>query len=398
MLRFAKDPDRLFFTTTLQNAIQVYDLERAALLDPVNDHPSPPTVFALSSTSHLLLSASASPTVIQLKNLLLSTRPLLLRPQCSSAVVVVIEFHPERGNVFLLGFADGTCAVYDAAYIFRDGGRGERRSGVSNSGVRWEIAHIKEVHASGIASSQTEKDFNTELHGTDRPRRVSTGDHLTGITAAAFVPGYKTTVVTIGSDGRCCVVDFAVSDAHEPNLVCTWHFGSSAACLSILSQDREDGSALPIAGFRDLEFGHRPVVVAIGCRDGQVLLYDLNGNLLLQPTTATNGTKIIDVAWMEGDDWPELVQHQPKPIIPRKRKSGGSRKSLGSVLANHRPVTEEVVAITSEAGADETSGNALQDPTRSPKSPRIRDGSGLRRTESDSAVPYVAYWKTISVY
>ncbi|KAL8966054.1 MAG: hypothetical protein Q9183_003539 [Haloplaca sp. 2 TL-2023] len=362
MLRYAKDPDRLFFTTTLQNSIQAYDLDEGILLDPLNDHPSPPSVFALSSTSHLLLSASTSPIVIQLKNLLLGTRPLTLRPRCSSAAVVVIEFHPERGNIFLLCFADGTCAVYDAAYIFRDEGKGQRRSDVSTSGAGWEVASIRGLHASRVTPTWRDNRYKPNSYSADRPRSAEADERKLGITAAAFVPGHKATVVTVGSDGKCCVLDFVGSNTQEVNVMCTWRLAVAAACLSILSYVRDNGLILPIAGFRDLDHGNRKVLVCVGSDDGQVLLFDLHGNMLLQQAINSMGIGIIDVDWMDGEDWPEPLRYQSSSNVARRHRSTGSRKSIGAVLASHRPVREEVVAVGDENIPNQvSSATALQE-------------------------------------
>ncbi|KAL8688453.1 MAG: hypothetical protein Q9218_005644 [Villophora microphyllina] len=382
MLRYAKDPDRLFFTTTLQNAVQVYDLDQAILLDPINDHPSPPTVFALSSTSHLLLSASAALPVIKLTNLLLKTRPLILRPQCSSADVVVVEFHPERGNLFMLCFADGTCAVYDAAYVFRDNGRGERRSDASRSEIRWELAHIKNLHISRNAT------LRRDHGGLSGGYPLSHDDLGIGITAAAFVPSHKSIVVTVGSDGRCCVVNFASSETGDASILHTWEISSSATSLSVLSPNFEDDTGLPISAIRDYASGIRDNVVAIGCSDGQVLFFDVGGTLLLQQALASDGLAIIDLAWMVGDDWPKPAQAQPARIPVHRRKSDSSTKSLGSVLAGHRSALEEVVNITTE---DKASGRPVMNSATGPSASQPRKSSQLRRTESDPAYRFVEW-------
>ncbi|KAL8813961.1 MAG: hypothetical protein Q9223_006780 [Gallowayella weberi] len=348
MLKYAAASDRVFFTTTLQDAVQSYDLAHSKLLDPAYKHPTTPNVFAISSTSHLLLSASDSPPVIQLTNLLLGTRPLLLRPQCSSAAVVVVEFHPERGNLFVLAFADGTCAVYDAAYIFRDSGKGGRRFGASATELGWEVAHIMNLHASGNGVPTTE---NSRDMGS--PGHAFVADHSLGIVAAAFVPGYKTTVVTVGADSKCCLVDFAPSDSHEAILVRSWHMIGLATCLSILAPGPDEGSVLPIAGFRDRDARNRTVYVAIGCQDSKVFIFDLDGNLFWDYTLFQGGSGIIDVQWMEGDDWPQPIQSRPAQRSPGRAKSKNSNRSLGRVLAGHRPIAEEVVAFIDEDGPNE---------------------------------------------
>ncbi|KAL8998233.1 MAG: hypothetical protein Q9169_002637 [Polycauliona sp. 2 TL-2023] len=340
MLRYAKDSNRLFFTTALQDAVQTYDLRGAALLKPAYEHPTPPNAFAVSSTSHLLLSVSESPSVIQLTNLLLGTRPLLLRPQCSSAPVVVVEFHPERGNLFLLAFADGTCAVYDAAFIFRNGGTGERRSGESASEVRWEVSHIKGLHAPLQGTSTTK-----ETHSTKVTAPALTHDRVVGITAAAFIPGYRTMVITAGSDGKCCLLDFAASEASKPSLLRSWSVAVHVTCLALLAPSPGDGASLPIAGLRGFET-HDPICyVAIGCRDSKIFIFDLYGNLLWDQTMFQGGSAILNIEWMDGDDWPQPVALRPVHLDTHQSTRDGRRKSPGSVLAGGRTSTEEIVAV-----------------------------------------------------
>ncbi|KAL8837641.1 MAG: hypothetical protein Q9176_005558 [Flavoplaca citrina] len=348
MLRYAKASNCLFFTTLLQDAVQTYDLERSALLDPAYEHPSPPNAFAISSTSHLLLSTSESPPVIQLTNLLLGTRPLLLRPQCSSSSVIVVEFHPERGNLFLLAFADGTCAVYDAAFIFRDGGTGERRSGASASEFRWEVAHIKGLYTTTAIVSGTKSHQPTILADVNP---ALGWNRAAEITAAAFIPGYKTTVITAGSDGRCFLLDFAPSEARTANVLHSWSVAAHVTCLSLLAPSRDHGASLPLSGLRDYET-HSPICyVAFGCRDSRVFIFDLNGNLLWDQIIFQGGSPILDIEWMEGDDWPQPIPSRNSQLEARMPKSDRSKKSPESVLAGGRPVAEEIVTILDEVDA-----------------------------------------------
>lgn len=340
MLRYAKASNRLFFTTVLQDAVQTYDLERSALLDPAYEHPSPPNAFAISSTSHLLLSTSESPPVIQLTNLLLGTRPLLLRPQCSSSSVVVVEFHPERGNLFLLAFGDGSCAVYDAAFIFRDGGIGERRSGASASEYRWEVAHIKGLYTTTEIVSRTKSNQATVVTDVDL---ALDRNRAAEITAAAFIPGYKTTVIVAGSDGRCFLLDFAPSEAREANVLHSWSVAAHVTCLSLLAPSLDHGASLPLAGLRDRETQSSKCYLAIGCRDSRVFIFNLNGNLLWDQIMFQGGSAILDIEWMEGDDWPQPIPSQTSQLDRRLPKSDRSKKSPGSVLAGSRPSIEEIV-------------------------------------------------------
>ncbi|KAF1990456.1 hypothetical protein K402DRAFT_325034, partial [Aulographum hederae CBS 113979] len=118
LLHFATDESKtLYFTTTLQNAVQEFDIPRDILLEPASTHPSPPTVLAISPTNHLLLSASERPSTIYIQNLTLRTKPMLVQPTASRSPVVVASFHPTRPNIFLLGFKDGTLAAYNATKL-----------------------------------------------------------------------------------------------------------------------------------------------------------------------------------------------------------------------------------------------------------------------------------------
>lgn len=365
-LRYAKDPDRLLFTTTLQTTVQAYDLEDFRLLEPIHHHPSPPDVFALSSTSHLLLSASASPTVIQLTSFLLKIRSLLLRPQCSSTNVVAVEFHPERGNLFLLAFADGTCAMYDAAPLFRGSIGGERRSNTPKTDTGWEISHIKGLHLPGKVTRQIPVDNNPRLHDVDASVSPSDGDRGVGITAVGLVPGYKMIAATVGLDGRCCVVDFTASEEREATLLGSWDIGGPATCLSILTPSPQSGLGLPLAGLRHHDLAYRTSIIVIGRQDGQVLLFDLDGNLLMHRITLPDDHGIIDVEWMEGNDWPEPLHPRKAEAVPGKRNHLADRKSLGSVLAGGRSVAEEILTVTAgsaaEKGSRETRTEIMETP------------------------------------
>ena len=328
--------------------MQSYSLNQSRLLEPCQTHASPPTVFALSPTSHLLLSASDSPPLIYLTNLALGTRPISIRPQCSSSTVVAVNFHPERPNIFILAFADGSAAVYDAVQLFHDNGKGERRSGPAGTGIGGEIASIKRLHAGGTGVSENEYSQEPSA-GT-----IGIGYKGLGITAAAFVPGFNAASVTVGADGKCCVIDFSKRGAR---LLHTWHLRAPATSLAILlstGRSQNGGSqadgATRSRSHSMTDGGH---LVAIGRQDGKAVLFDLAGNLRGEQPIDPSGTRIIDVEWMSGDGTNEHDSSKSK-----RRKSGQStplaaipltkRKSLGSLLAGRRPVSEEVVAVTDE--------------------------------------------------
>lgn len=356
MLRYSRDSNNLYFTTSLCNAVQSYSIKQSKLLGPYNTHPTPPTVFALSSTSNLLLSASSSPIVVQLTNLMLNTRPVMLQPQCSLAKIAAAEFHPERGNIFMLAFGDGTVAAYDASSLFRDNERGDGRQGGSTESKIWEISHIKKLHATGNTVSLLTYTGSPGSGSDPRTGNVGIGDRSLGVTAVAFVPGSKAIAISVGSDGRCCLVDFAPSTNGEATLIRSWHVKGPGTCLSILPLDSKAFSGLPENMRRANPTLYQTAVAAIGRQDGRIVVFDLEGQRLGEQTINPYDP-IIDVEWMIGDGWPELTTPVAKP-------PGLKRKSLGSVLAGGRPVAEEVISIIDEADTSEESRNALLESLR----------------------------------
>ena len=133
---------------------------------------------------------------------LVPTPPVLLRPYCSSSSAVAAAFHPDREDFFLLAFADGTAAVFDALHFFRNHGKGDRRriDAVSSSGG--EIAFTKGLHATGTSGGTPNRNDVGTFDGYDPGTGIfGIGSKATGITAVAFVPGRSATAVTVGADG-----------------------------------------------------------------------------------------------------------------------------------------------------------------------------------------------------
>lgn len=192
-LEYTADAKSLFLSTILTADIQRYSTERSRLLDPANIHPSPPVALAVSPTGHVMVSASDHPPTVYLKNLSHNSSPILIEPRASRAAVSVIAFHPERANVFLLAFRDGSVAAYDSIRIGRHSdGRYADQHGVGHG----QISYISKLH-----------------------RATTEGTGLASITGAAFLPGFKTRAVTVGSDGRCRIIDFA----GKGEILRTWH-------------------------------------------------------------------------------------------------------------------------------------------------------------------------------
>lgn len=362
--------------------MQTYSLQESKLLDPSHNHPSPPTVFAISSNFNLLLSASVSPPTIHLTNLLLNNPPILLRPRCSLSAVVTAEFHPERPNVFLLAFADGTCATYDAARIFRDRERAGRRSGPTTSGTTAETMFIKNLHATSNVVSSSALESAIELSGYDPSTGVvGIGNKAVGITAAAFVPRYKSRFVTVGADGKCCVIDLPIQGKRDAHVSSSWHVQGPATSLSVTSfhheagvfgQDREQARTRA-------EVGPKPkALIAIGCQDGRVLLFDLRGNRLGDECFHPNGS-VVDVEWMSGNDVKMKRSKSRHEILQTPRSSTyngmGTRGHSGS---------EKVISVMD--GVDESLRNPIHDSVV--KKRNTGDGHNLPATTLSHMKPF----------
>ena len=308
------------------------------MLDPSDSHPSPPSVFALSYTSHLLLSTSASPPTIYLRNLTQSMPPILLCPRCSSSAVVAANFHPDAANVFLLAFADGSAAVYDASLIFRDSGTGQRIERPASSGTVGEIGFIKGLHA---ITSKARTHSAEEGECVDDPDGTSIHAEASSITAVALVSGQRATAITVGADGKCCVVDFTQPTKKKAVLLTTWHLRRPATSLSViysragLSQlDGATGHTVP---------ANKDYCIAVGRQDGKVLLFDLGGKPLGKQVLDPKGARVVDVEWEKKEIDAAFIQAgsavpDPWKIVP-KRKSLGTevikKSSEGKLQAVH---------------------------------------------------------------
>ena len=335
LLKYANESKNLFFTTTLQNSVQSYSLKRSRLLDPTHTHPSPPSVFALSCTSRFLLSTSPAPPTIHLTCLALSTSPVLLHPQCSSSAAVAVEFHPERENYFCIAFADGTAAVYDAFHFYDSHGNGERRENAGSLGNCGEKAFIRGLHIGTMTrNAATEDGVSFEASGVAMDQG-GIGSKESGISAVAFVPGRKATVVTVGADGKCCVVDFTQPTKNRAVLLKSWHIRRPATSLSIICSTKK-AIIGQFDGANDAEPEQRhespneSYYIAVGRSDGRVLLFDLDGKALGEQALNASGAQIIDLEWTEIGS-ASMLPHQNigsglrrSPVVKRKRRSLGS--------------------------------------------------------------------------
>ncbi|KAF2084426.1 WD40 repeat-like protein [Saccharata proteae CBS 121410] len=340
LLEYADDSKSLFFTTTLQNAVQSYSLRQSCLLDPAHTHPSPPTVLAVSKTSHLLLSASESPPTIYLQNLTLRTAPVLLQPRASTAPAVVAAFHPERPNVFLVAFRDGTLAAYDATRFL-----GDRNKTALSRGHGGEIGRFKDLHhvTNKGAVDPSGNLSSAALGGYDEgTKTVGVGSRAVGITGAAFLPGHRSRAVSVGGDGRCRIVDFELGG----KVLRTWHVKGPATCLSVLSlavqgKSREGAmpgrmarSTRPTPGSATGGTAAMNNIIAVGREDGKVLMFDSVGLQLCEEMVDPTAGRVIDIEWLQGPGLKTssktgLEQTRPDTIIslPQADGQAGNRRA-----------------------------------------------------------------------
>jgi hypothetical protein len=338
----------------MTGAIQHYSINDSRLLDSPSKHPSPPTVLAISPTSHLMLSASEKPTVVYLQNLTLKTNAIQLHPSASNAAIATASFHPERPNIFLLTFKDGTIAAYDATKVARSGAA---RVGSNTNGHAGEISHLSNLHRVNNIRNLSDP--------PDASLNATVGSKSVTITGAAFLPGFRTRAISVGADGRCRLVDFEAGG----KILRTWHAQAPVTSLSVLATKPSPQTVKTTSKQKHgpIETGSEGnTVVAVGRVDGQVLLFDAVGLRLDQVLVNALGEKIISVEWMDGPSpyaMPTPIKpisakidarHDLLPCTPGRRKNGqptlpdALKLPPGAVFIPARPVPA-IAVYSSEA-------------------------------------------------
>lgn len=144
----------------------------------------------MSSNGNFLLSASSSPpTVLIQDKRRAGVAAADFKPPDTWSVVTCAAFKAFSGAVdlstirFVLGFKDGTLALHKLILP---------SLGQSQSPLRGDQSLDSQSRPVSLGAM-------SKLH------KAAMG----GVTAAAFVPGYISRVVSIGHDGRCRLVDFA---------------------------------------------------------------------------------------------------------------------------------------------------------------------------------------------
>ena len=310
----------------------MYSLTQAHLLEPLQSHPSLPSCIAISSSGHLLLSASATPPIIFLQNLNHPAPAVLLQPQVSSEPVTAAAFHPYRMNIFVLAFTDGALALYDSTSLLKQSNHAGRGSEREAGGRSVEIASFVELrHAS--ATRMTEKSgglgagADDPLHYHNPPGAISRSNRRT--TTIEFLPYFSARVVAAGLDGTCTVVDLDSLPRGSGQLVSRWHAHGPITSLAVTTRRGSTDDCLPWETIGKHLQGIRPsgipkmnrrqesIVIAVGSADGKVTLHTSSGAFLNTRQFDYEGQPIIGLEWVaDGSrDSTELTNTNPLRVV-----------------------------------------------------------------------------------
>ena len=321
--------------------MQAFSLKHSRLLDSYDVHPSPPSIFALSCDFRLLLSTSARPPTLHLCNLAANTPPFLIRPQCSSSAVVAAAFHPERQGVFVLAYADGNVAVYDAMRIFKRNGK-IRDNNIVPGESAGEIASIKGIHTP-ITRIRSGSLFTVDKNDPSAGE-VSVTANAEGVTSVALLPGRRATAITVGADGKCCVIDFTQPTKKKALLLKSWHLRRPATSVSVIFA-REKVIAKQAAAYYDQNLlTNEDYYIAIGRQDGKVLLFDLNGKQLAHQQFDTRKSRVIEVEWAKVEI-PPIVPLRSDSIFAVNNDINGKNENLEEttiLTSRRRPLSSPI--------------------------------------------------------
>lgn len=282
-LEFSNDAKSLFMSSSLDGRIQHYSTERSRLLEPAQLHTATPTAMAVSPSGHLIISATDNPPVVHLRNLAHNSAPYTFQPNASAAGIDGISFHPERADIFMLCFRDGSAAAYDAKKLSRGAIDSKASHRVVADG---QISHVAGLHRPMISGEV--------IAGTAKVQKAISG--------SAFLPGFKLRAVTAGRDGRCRVVDFEGAGTVSR----TWHTRAPVTSLNVISHDsaktegmRRPKNAAVRRNHGTTECGSS-LLLATAHIDGSIHIYDTTGKLLDHKTISTSDEEILSIEWMTG--------------------------------------------------------------------------------------------------
>lgn len=211
--------------------------------------------------------------------------------------------------------------------VSHNNGDGGAKSTTLNSNKDGEIAYVEIAH--------------TSLADDWFSPSVSVGGVQPCATAVAFVPGSTCTAIFIGTDGWCRVIDFTSERSSSAKIIQRWLVGSAATTLSILFTGCSSGVTANLPAY----------LIAVGCADGAVLLFDRDGEHHGRYDFDPDGSRVIDVEWLEGsgiDDHGEGNEISEQLEIPvgasesqqlKAIKTGNRRQSVQPKVQIHYQLT-----------------------------------------------------------
>jgi hypothetical protein len=215
------------------------------------------------------------------------------------AYIVGTAFHPQIKSLFLLAHSDGTISIHDARRICRS-----QTTGTTTNGMKRIAGHV----------------------------------HHKPIVAAMFLAGYKMRTISLGENGKCKIMDFE----HGVNTIIAWKVGQDCTSLAVLSPTtmscNEEESDISLE--KDVtRLNHTlaidtavvPCHIAVGARDGSVLVYSAVG--LLEYRTRATGHEVKGIWW---------VPSPSTPILP-------GRSAYADDIVIKRPPTYSDIAASRRA-------------------------------------------------
>ena len=233
-----------------------------------------------------------------------------------------------------MAYADGNTAVYDAIHILKRNGRARDSVSVP-AGSAGEIASIKGLHT---PMTKIVSEGGSNLNGYDPGTgKVSVTANASGTTSVALLPGHKATAVTVGADGKCCVVDFTQPNKKKAVLLKSWHLRRPATSVSVIyARNRDKADQTGAADDWNI-LSNKDYYVAIGRHDGKVLLFDLDGRSLGQKVLDGYRTRIINVEWAKTNTGPPVPKKKEFTSIKTEDADIESKKLETATLQAIRP-------------------------------------------------------------
>ncbi|KAF2034314.1 hypothetical protein EK21DRAFT_40819, partial [Setomelanomma holmii] len=321
-------------------SVQAYSIPTAELLPSQQPHPSPPNVIALSNDGSVLLSASPGPPTVYLQDRRWGgSAPVNFRPTDALTPVSCAAFQtlevtqPLSYTNFLLGFQDGKMVLYR---LF----------------LPTSPKHHKTSGSSHMPSFQLQP---VRVGAIKKLHKATMG----GVTAAEFIPGYKSRIVSTGHDGRCRLIDFEGGGKHV---------SGPAACLAVMndgpqiSRGRKSKDLL-LGGDSTVEeervYEGSQTLIAIGTQAGKVLVFNVLGLLIHE---IEMGTQVISIEWVGDMSEPSMLPNrvtfmtpEPQPVMDallEEFEDQSAEDSTGTVRKTVSPFKNDVRQRPISTGPD----------------------------------------------